>query len=286
MTGDRRKLPLGAAGWVATLLVAAMAFVIGFIWLPSLQAGGQGGWWDAICRAVGIYPKQALASAAALPAEIPTTVVWDVQTLRIAASGNAQRGGALAAGCAGCHGANGISASDAYPNLVGLGAVTIYKQLDDYRSGKRQNPIMQAMAAPLTDQNIADLAAHFASFPARRKAVEPTPAQIAADLAANYEGGPPDPMEAYASAPILVVEGKPSRSIAPCAACHGPLGHKHGAPPLSGQKEAYLKTQLDAFATGARHNDMNKQMREVASALTARERDALAAWYGEAHESP
>jgi len=77
------------------------------------------------------------------------------------------------------------------------------------------------------------------------------------------------------------VQGSPMRSIAPCAACHGPLGHKDGAPPLEGQKQAYLKAQLDAFATGARHNDINQQMREVARALTGPERDALAAWYGE-----
>jgi len=251
--GDR----LGAMGWLVAALVVVAAFVIGFMWLPSLQASAQGGLWDAICRAAGIYRTSGPALKTTLPAQVPTTVAWDVGTLRMAASGDAQRGATLAAGCAGCHGAKGISPTDAFPNLAGLPADVVYKQLDDYRTGKRQNPIMQSMAAALSDQQIADLAAHFAALPA---------GQPGAD----------------AMAPALVRAGSPMRSIAPCAACHGPLGRKEGAPPLHGQKRAYLKAQLDAFAEGTRHNDINKQMREVARALSLSERDALAGWYGEA----
>jgi len=250
---------LGAKGWVLAALVAVAAFAIGFMWLPSLQAGAQGGLWDAICRAAGIYRPSATTLRTTLPAQIPTAVAWDVETLRTAASGDSQRGSALAtsSGCAGCHGAKGISPADTFPNLAGIPADVIYKQLDDYRSGKRQNPIMQGMAATLSDKQMADLAAHFAALPAAK--------QSSTD----------------ASAPALVRAGSPLRSIAPCAACHGPLGRKEGAPPLHGQKGAYLKAQLDAFATDTRHNDINQQMREVARALSASERDALADWYGE-----
>jgi cytochrome c553 len=249
---------LGAKGWVLAALVAVAAFAIGFMWLPSLQAGAQGGLWDAICRAAGIYRPSAPTLKTTLPAQIPTAVAWDVETLRTAASGDSQRGSALATsyGCAGCHGAKGISPADTFPNLAGIPADVIYKQLDDYRSGKRQNPIMQGMAAALGEQQIADLAAHFAALPAEHSGAD-------------------------ASAPVLVEVGSPLRSIAPCAACHGPLGRKEGAPPLHGQKRAYLKAQLDAFATGTRHNDINQQMREVARTLSASERDALADWYGE-----
>ncbi|HTP47931.1 MAG TPA: c-type cytochrome [Casimicrobiaceae bacterium] len=193
-----------------------------------------------------------------LATQVPTTVVWDVKSLRIAVSGDAQRGSTLAAACAGCHGARGISPTDAFPNLAGLPADAIYKQLDDYRTGKRENPIMQGMAASLSDDKIADLAAYFAALSAGQS-------------------------DAKAAAPALVVTGSPLRSIAPCAACHGPLGRKEGAPPLHGQKATYLKAQLDAFAAGARHNDINQQMRAVARALSASERDALADWYGDVH---
>jgi cytochrome c553 len=117
---------------------------------------------------------------------------------------------------------------------------------------------MQAMATPLDDQKIADVAAYFASLPSVGRRDGDTP-------------------------PALVAIGSPLRSIAPCAACHGPLGHKEGAPPLEGQKGAYLKAQLDAFATGARHNDINQQMREISRALSPTERDSLAEWYGKQH---
>jgi len=250
--GDR----LGATGWLVAVGVVVAAFVIGFMWLPSLQAGAQGGLWDAICRAAGIYRPTGPALQTTPPSEVPTTVAWNVETVRRASSGDAQRGSVLATGCAGCHGAKGISPADAFPNLAGVPADVTYKQLDDYRSGKRQNPIMQGMAAPLSDQQITDLAAHFAALPAEHSGAE-------------------------ASAPGLVLVGSPMRSIAPCVACHGPQGRKEGAPPLHGQKRAYLKAQLDAFASGSRHNDINQQMREIARALSAAERDALADWYGE-----
>ena len=160
--GDR----LGAMGWLVAgagggcsfrdrLHVAAFAAGerAGRIVGRDLSRGGH-------LSAVGIRAENDL------PAQVPTTVSWNVETLRIAASGDAQRGSALAAGCAGCHGAKGISPADAFPNLAGLPADVMYKQLDDYRTGKRQNPIMQGMAAALSDQQIADLAAHFAALPA------------------------------------------------------------------------------------------------------------------------
>jgi cytochrome c553 len=255
MNGER----FGLIGWLLTFAVAVASIVIGFLWFPALQANALGlSWWDAICRAAGITRPAGSAQIANAAAAVPTTVAWNRETLHAIASGNAERGKALAAGCAGCHGAQGISASDAFPNLAGLPAAVLYKQLDDYRSGKRQNPIMQAMAAPLDDQKTADVAAYFASLPAGGRNAGETP-------------------------PALVAIGSPLRSIAPCAACHGPLGHKEGAPPLEGQKGAYLKAQLDAFATGARRNDINQQMREVAHALSGTERDSLAEWYGKQH---
>jgi cytochrome c553 len=242
--------------WLMAAVAAGVAFLIGFIWLPSLEEGGQGGLWGAICRAVGIYRPVQAAAATQGSVQIPTDVAWSAAALKVARSGDAKRGSALAAACAGCHGEKGVSPSDAFPNLAGMPADVTYKQLGDFRSGKRQNPIMQGIAASLNDEAIVDLAAHFAELPAGRR-------------------------DAYVGAPELVTHGSPMRSIAPCAACHGPLGHKLGAPPLSGQKRAYLRTQLEAFATGTRHNDINQQMREVARTLSATERDVIADWYDE-----
>ena len=66
------------------------------------------------------------------------------------------------------------------------------------------------------------------------------------------------------SARTLVESGSPMRGIAPCAACHGPLGFTPGAPELRGQQRAYLEEELQEFKAGNRHNDISEQMRSVA----------------------
>lgn len=80
------------------------------------------------------------------------------------AGGNAAAGAAKAAMCAGCHGPKGISVSPMYPNLAGQKEAYLVKQLKDFKSGARKNPTMSAMAAPLSDADIANLAAHFSSL--------------------------------------------------------------------------------------------------------------------------
>jgi cytochrome c553 len=141
--------------------------------------------------------------------------------------------------------------------LAGLSEDVLYKALKDYRDGKRQNATMQGIAGALDDQKIADLAAYYASLASRTR---------------NVTDMPP-----------LVAVGNPIRSIAACAACHGPLGRKNGAPSLEGQKREYLKAQLEAFAAGTRHNDINQQMRQIARALSPTERDSVTEWYGKQH---
>ena len=75
------------------------------------------------------------------------------------------------------------------------------------------------------------------------------------------------------------MQGDPERNIAPCAACHGQLDRKGAAPWLGGQSPVYLAAQMRAFASGARHNDINEQMRNVARQLTPTEIDGLANYY-------
>jgi len=67
--------------------------------------------------------------------------------------------------CAACHGANGVSVSDAIPNLAAQRAAYIELQLKALKDGSRKNPIMNAMAAQLTGDEIANVAAYFASLP-------------------------------------------------------------------------------------------------------------------------
>ena len=79
------------------------------------------------------------------------------------AAGDAAAGKAKAKTCAGCHGANGLG-SGANPKLAGKSEADIAQALKDYKSGKRANPMMKTFAAPLSDQDIENLAAYYASL--------------------------------------------------------------------------------------------------------------------------
>ena len=83
--------------------------------------------------------------------------------LTLAAKGDASAGQEKAKLCEACHGATGKSVDPNYPNLAGQHESYLEKALADYRSGRRPNPIMAGMAGPLSDQDIADLSAWFAS---------------------------------------------------------------------------------------------------------------------------
>jgi len=82
-------------------------------------------------------------------------------------AGDVEAGRAKAALCASCHGPEGNSQNDLWPNLAGQQERYLMKQLRDFREGARSDPLMAPMAKPLTDEDIADLAAYFASLPAR-----------------------------------------------------------------------------------------------------------------------
>ncbi len=126
------------------------------------------------------------------------------------------------------------------------------------------------VASLLSPQDMADVASYWASRPGLpHYGTERVPAN-------GYSLHQSDPTTR------LVYAGDPERGIAACSACHGPGGHKLGAPALQGQQAAYLEHQLVAFATGLRGNDINEQMRTVARQLTADERRELAAFYGTA----
>ena len=79
-------------------------------------------------------------------------------------AGDVAAGKAKSMMCSACHGATGVSAIPMYPNLAGQKEAYLAKQLKDFKSGQRNNPIMKGMAAPLSDADIANLAAYFSSL--------------------------------------------------------------------------------------------------------------------------
>src|SRR5262249_15769886 len=162
-----------------------------------------------------------------------------------------------------------ISPSPAFPTLARMDAAAIFKQLDDFRSGKRLSGPMTAIARALSVRDAVDVAAFYAG---RATRLGPLTAQ---GLPAHVPTLPPS-----APTPRLLFVGDPTRGIPPCAACHGPQAQKLGAPSLHGQQAAYLERQLAAFDEGIRQNDINQQMRTIAVQLTSAEIYALAAYYG------
>jgi len=81
-----------------------------------------------------------------------------------AAAGSADAGKSKAAVCGTCHGSQGISGNPLWPNLAGQKEGYTAKQMKDYKSGARKNPIMSGQAAGLSDEDIANLAAYYASL--------------------------------------------------------------------------------------------------------------------------
>ncbi|WP_448565722.1 c-type cytochrome [Thalassotalea ganghwensis] len=79
-------------------------------------------------------------------------------------AGDIAAGKAKAATCQACHGAEGISAVPMYPNLAGQKEAYLVKQLKDFKSGARKDPVMSAMAMPLSDEDIANISAYYASL--------------------------------------------------------------------------------------------------------------------------
>lgn len=258
------RLPALRNPWVTTsiALTAAIALgatLTGFVGLPLLQAGAPfQGAWDAICSAAGIVRATAPAAEPVVQAAYQTTRVVVTPGMLDGASAEAVgRGATFALRCTMCHGGRGLSEADS-PNLAGQYASVIYKQLQDYTSGARTSAVMMPLVAGLADHDMRDLAAYYAYLP---RLPDNHPAR----------GGP---------APPIVASGAPLRGIAPCGTCDGGLDHKTGSAWLDGQPSGYLRAQLQNFASGARHNDISAQMRNIARRMTPAEIDDAARFYG------
>ena len=189
------------------------------------------------------------------------------------AAGDAAEGKNKVAVCSACHGADGNSPAPNFPSLAGQNEKYIIKQLNDVKAGPEKGGRMIAemtgIVAGLSDQDIADIAAFYASQTIQGKAAK-------ADLVAKGEA--------------VFRGGNLRKGVAACTGCHGPSakGNKGaGYPALAGQHAAYLEKQLKAFrlaadeprAQGARINDGDTRiMRDIASGLSDLEIRAVASY--------
>ncbi len=157
--------------------------------------------------------------------------------------------------CAACHGADGNSGIPANPKLAGQHPQYLVKQLQEFKSGKRNNAVMTGFAAMLSDEDMKNISAWLAAQKAKPGFAKDK------DLVALgeriYRGGIPD------------------RQIAACAGCHSPNGAGIPAqyPRMSGQHADYTVAQLQAFRDGVRNNSV--QMTQVAAKMNDREIKAV-----------
>lgn len=240
-----------------TVLVVAVSILVGFAWLPFTQSDSAfRGVWDAICSAAGLVRSRPVTEVVGHPGYKTSSVVVSPNMLPASTADSIGRGATLAQQCTMCHGARGLSNANT-PNLAGQYAPALYKQLQDYKSGARSNAIMSPRVTDLSEQDMRDLAAYYSYLPRL----------------------PPYHPNGMGPLPKIVVNGAPMRNIPPCATCHGTIGYKLGTEWLEGESATYLRTQLEAFASGERHNDISEQMRNVARGMTHAEIEEAARFY-------
>ncbi len=182
--------------------------------------------------------------------------------------------------CMACHGMNGISTNPEWPNLAGQGEKYLIKQLQDFKAGLRNSAVMAPQAMMLSDEDMLNVAAFYASQEAKQ--------------AATYGAGD-DPDALLLEGEALYRGGDMANGVAACAACHGPTGagiDPAAFPHLSGQHATYTRLQLGLFRQGAqidelatdtkvtadqmRTNDPNKMMRDTTAGLTDKQIEAVA----------
>ena len=202
---------------------------------------------------------KAVLAGAFLISSVHTTVSAQVV-------GDPAAGQAKAAACAACHNADGNSTNPEWPKLAGQNAKYTFKQLMDFKAQEtRKNAIMYPLANALSEQDMADIAAFFATQ--------------------NRTGG-------YVSEEKLALGQKIFRGgnletgVPACAGCHGPDGRgdpSGGIPSVAGQHAAYSALQLKQFRAGERGNDTNGMMRGSARWLSDDEITAVSEYMAGLH---
>lgn len=198
-----------------------------------------------------------------------------------ATTGDAKAGQTKAGACAACHGVDGNSTDAQYPKLAGQHERYIWRQGKLFKRGERENPIMQGMSAPLSEQDMRDIGAYFATQKVLPGVADDT-------LIAT---GPNAGKKFYQVGEKLFRAGKPSADVPACAACHGPSGRGNPGPPypsLGGQHSAYTVARLQFFRAGGvwgKDANANVVMSAVAHELSDEEIQGLATYIEGLHNA-
>jgi len=206
---------------------------------------------------------------------ILATVLLASFSSSIIAAGDAEAGQTKSATCMGCHGLAGNSDIATFPKLAGQGEVYLLKQLQNFKSGERNNAIMAGVASLLSEQDMMDIAAYYSIQ----------------TITENSAKGDAETIELGRK---IYVGGKMDTQTSACIACHGPKGlgiPTAGFPSLSAQHAEYIAVQLKAFRqysineqTGSDDvSRTNEMMVNVAKGLTTVEIEALAQYIAGLH---
>jgi cytochrome c553 len=184
--------------------------------------------------------------------------------------GDATAGQAKAAACGACHGMDGNSSDAQYPKLAGQSEQYIVTQLMRFKSGVRQNAIMQGMAATLAPQDMHDVGAYFAE---QKRLPGVADSRLASDGEKLYR------------------EGDSSRGIPACMACHGPDGAGNPGwrvPNIGGQHADYIQAQLKAWHDGTTWGSDTHAMimPAIAQHLTQQDISAVSSYVEGLHPAP
>lgn len=194
------------------------------------------------------------------------SILMAVTSLTVHADGDATAGASKVVICAACHGVDGNSALGINPKLAGQNERYTLKQLLDIQSGARPIALMTGLLDNMSEQDLADIAAFYAS------------------QETTVNGANPDLVEAGKS---IYKAGIAGLGVAACSACHSPNGSgvaQAGFPALGGQHAEYISSQMKAFRSGARNNDGDSApMRIVSERLTDAEIEALASYISGLH---
>jgi cytochrome c553 len=160
--------------------------------------------------------------------------------------------------CVACHTETGNSLVPIYPKIAGQIPEYMIKQIKEFKSGVRQNAIMQPMVANLSEEDIRLVADYFS-----RQTLKPEAEQNAELVTIGKQ---------------IYRSGIKTKNLAACMACHGPDGKGVRAlyPQVKGQYAQYLVAQLKAFRSEERQNDPERIMRDLAGKMSDREIEAVA----------
>lgn len=190
--------------------------------------------------------------------------------------GNSAEGKVKAETCAGCHGENGNSMMPTFPKLAEQHSSYLIKQLQAFKGGTRNDPVMAPMAMALNDADMADIAAYYAE---QNISANPSPTLPPDDNETTDENKAKETMQALlAKGSYLYRNGNLKSEVSACIACHGPSGegNKPAAfPALRSQHADYLIKSLTDFKSGARSNNPENMMHMIAKKMSDEEIKAV-----------